>query len=231
MPTRTGAVAIIPAKDEAQRIAQTVVALAGLDVVLSVIVIDDGSTDNTADVAGAAGAYVMRHPQSTGKAGAMTTGVEYADQLGYDQSPVLFADADLAATASALADLVHPVLADEADLTIATLPPQQSAGGGSGRVVRLGREGIEAATGWTAKQPLSGQRCLNRAALEAATPFAPGWGVEVGMSIDVLQAGLRVVEVPVDLQHRVTGTDLRAKLHRAAQYRDVRQALRRRADR
>ena len=109
-------------------------------------------------------------------------------------------------------------------MTIAVLPPQ-GPGGGHGFVVRLAREGIRHLTGWEATQPLSGMRCLNRAALRAGSPLAAGWGVEVGLTVDVLQAGLRVREVPCDLRHRVTGADWRGQLHRAAQYRDVARAL------
>lgn len=228
MPVRQGVIAIVPAKDEAERIAATVTALGGLPDVLSVIVVDDGSVDGTDGIAADAGAYVIRHPVTHGKATAMWTGVTYAEQLGYGKSPVLFVDADLEHSAEQILPIVRPIMADEADLTIANLPPQKTAGGGSGRVVRLARQGIENATGRRVEQPLSGQRCLNRQALAAALPFAAGWGVEVGMTIDVLRAGLRVQEIPVELHHRVTGTDLRAQLHRAAQYRDVWRALRRR---
>jgi hypothetical protein len=52
--------------------------------------------------------------------------------------------------------------------------------------------------------------------------------VEVGLTVDVLLAGYRVEEVPCELHHRVTGTDWRSQLHRAAQYRDVALALARR---
>ena len=76
-----------------------------------------------------------------------------------------------------------------------------------------------------ARQPLSGQRCLSRAAFEAALPLARGFGAETGLTIDVLRAGYRIVEVEVDLRHRVTGTHLTAQLHRARQYRDVALAL------
>jgi hypothetical protein len=92
-------------------------------------------------------------------------------------------------------------------------------------VVSLARRGIEELTGWSPVQPLSGMRCLSPAAVDAATPFARGWGVEVGMTVDVLDAGLTILEVPCDLQHRVTGTDWRSQVHRAAQYRDVALAL------
>jgi len=110
-------------------------------------------------------------------------------------------------------------------MTIATLPPQGQPGGGRGLVVNLARKGIASATGFTATQPLSGQRCLTRKAFDAATPLATGFGVETGLTIDLLQQGFRVREVEVDLHHRVTGTDVRAQLHRARQYRDVARAL------
>jgi hypothetical protein len=95
-------------------------------------------------------------------------------------------------------------------------------------VVRLARDGIERLTGFRAAQPLSGMRCLSRQAFETATPLAPGWGVEVGLTVDVLLAGLEVVEVPCDLHHRVSGADWRGQVHRARQYRDVAFALARR---
>jgi hypothetical protein len=111
-------------------------------------------------------------------------------------------------------------------MTIATLPPQATPAGGRGFVVRLARDGVAEATGWTQEQPLSGQRAITRAAFSAALPLAAGWGVEVGLTIDVLRQGLRVAEVPVDLHHRVTGTDWRAQAHRARQFWDVWRALR-----
>jgi hypothetical protein len=113
-------------------------------------------------------------------------------------------------------------------MAIAVLPPQSRPGGGFGFVVRLARRGIQRLTGWTPTQPLSGMRCVRPEAFAAAQPLARGWGVEVGLTIDVLRNGGRVVEVPCELHHRVTGRDWRGQLHRARQYRDVWWALARR---
>ncbi|MEP6760941.1 MAG: glycosyltransferase [Sporichthyaceae bacterium] len=221
---------VIPAKNEAARIAATVAAARSIDGVDLVVVVDDGSTDETAVLATGAGATVIGHPRSRGKAAAMETGAELVRLLdqqdgGTSPRPLLFLDADLAETARNAAPLVPPVLAGEADMTIATLPPQGQPGGGRGLVVSLSRKGIASATGFSATQPLSGQRCLTREAFDAATPLAPGFGVETGLTIDLLRQGFRVREVEVDLHHRVTGTDVRAQLHRARQYRDVARAL------
>ena len=59
-------------------------------------------------------------------------------------------------------------------------------------------------------------------------PLADGWGVEVGLTIDVLVAGLAVIEVPCDITHRVTGNDRAGTMHRAYQYKDVVRAVARR---
>jgi hypothetical protein len=231
--TATAVAAIIPAKDEAARIAATVEAVRGIDGVDLVVVVDDGSTDATADRARAAGAEVVRHPRNRGKAAAMTTGAGYVARVEFEEGrrdsatrrPLLFVDGDLEASAANLEVLVPPVTSGQADMTIATLPPQKTPGGGRGFVVRLARAGIEEFTGFRAVQPLSGMRCISRRAFDAATPLARGWGVEVGLTIDVLLSGMRVLEVPCELHHRVSGSDWRGQLHRARQYRDVALAL------
>jgi hypothetical protein len=227
---------VIPAKDEAARIASTVAAARRIPGVTAVVVVDDGSRDDTGRRAAAAGADVVRHRRNRGKGAAMTTGAEHVAVLqGAGDGggsggawALLFVDADLEDSAVETAPLAVPVLAGEADMTIAVLPPQRAPGGGRGLVVNLSRGGIERATGWTATQPLSGMRCLTREAFEAARPLARGWGVETGLTIDLLRAGFRVREVPCELHHRVTGRDWRAQLHRARQYRDVWLALGRR---
>ncbi|WP_052112191.1 glycosyltransferase [Knoellia subterranea] len=227
--------AIIPCKDEADRIVATVEAVLVLDGVDRVVVVDDGSTDDTAAAADAAGADVIVHARNFGKAAALETGVRHLRELeGVNSTDehaprhLLFVDGDLEGSAANLGVLIPPVLEGRADMTIATLPPQKTSGGGHGFVVRLARDGIERLTGWTARQPLSGMRCLTAEAFEAASPLAPGWGVEVGLTVDILGAGLRVEEVPCELQHRVSGKDWRGQVHRAKQYRDVWRALTRR---
>ncbi len=82
----------------------------------------------------------------------------------------------------------------------------------------LAGAGIERATGWRPAEPLNGQRCMTRAAFEAAIPLADGWGVETGLTIDLLRKGMRIAEVQVPLAHRSTGTDLASQLHRAHQF-------------
>nr|WP_250648946.1 MULTISPECIES: glycosyltransferase [unclassified Actinomyces] len=218
---------VIPAKNESARIAATVRACRAIPRVDLVVVVDDGSTDDTQGHARAAGAVTVRHSVSRGKASALETGASIVAMRDYSDGPsrlLLFIDADLGDSAAACAELVPPVLDGVADMAIA-VPPKQAGAGGRGRVVRAARGAIASATGWAPVAPLSGQRCLTREAYEAAAPLATGWGVEVALSIDVLTAGLTVIEVPCDITHRVSGNDRAGRVHRATQYRDVLRAI------
>ena len=225
---------VIPAKDEEQRIAATVAAARGLPGVDLVIVCDDGSTDQTSAHAGAAGAIVVSHARNRGKAAAVESAVNALGVLEQrDHRPeagsLLLLDADLGESAANCHPLISPVTSGRVDLTIAVLPPQVTdegtVPGGFGLVMTTATRGITELTGWTPRAPLSGQRCLTRRAFELASPLASGWGMEVGMTIDILRAGLRVEEVEIELRHRATGRDLAGQLHRAKQLRDVTRAL------
>ena len=220
---------VIPAYNEADRVGATVAAAATLGGVDVAVVVDDGSRDGTARAAREAGAIVLRHARNRGKAAAMETGAEAVrllDQREHRPEPryLLFLDADLGATAAAAGPLITPVTAGEADMSIAVFASRVKLGG-HGFVVRLSGAGIRRATGWAPVQPLNGQRCLTRAAYDAARPLARGFGVETGMTIDLKRQGLRIIEVEVPLAHRATGTDPRAQLHRARQFADVAWAL------
>lgn len=219
--------AIIPAKDEADRIAATVRAARAIPYLDLVVVVDDGSGDDTAGQARSAGAVVVRHSVNRGKASGMETGaavVAMRDKRGSPPRLLLFLDADLGASAVNAAPLVPPVITGKADLSIATLPPQDGAGG-RGIVTGFSRRSIKKQTGWAPAQPLSGQRCTTREAFEAAQPLASGWGVETGMTIDVLNQGFAVVEVPCDVRHRPTGDDWAGYVHRFQQLRGVMAAV------
>ena len=214
---------IVPAHNEARKIAQTVRACRALPGVDLLIVIDDGSVDNTLDHARRAGAVVVRHAQVRGKASALETGVKVAamrDRADGLPRHLLFLDADLGESALEATALIEAVQSGATDCAIAIFPKQKNAGG-HGFVVNHARQAIRRATGWNPSAPLSGQRCITREAVNEAMPFAPGWGVEVAMTIDLLVKGFTVQEVPCNFTHRATGNDLMGYLHRAEQYKDA----------
>ena len=172
---------------------------------------------------------VVRHAMTRGKAAALETGAESVRLIESERGTaephhLLFLDADLAETAVHAGPLAEPVIAGRADMTIAVFATRVKRAG-HGLVVGLSGAGIERATGWRPAEPLNGQRCLTRAAFEAARPLAPGWGAETGLTIDLLRKGMRIEEVQVPLAHRATGTDLRSQVHRARQLAGVARAL------
>lgn len=222
-PAKHKVAVVIPAHNEARSIAHTVRACRALPGVDLLIVVDDGSVDNTQDNARQAGAVVVRHSVQRGKASAMETGVKVAAMRDLaDGLPrhILFLDADLGESALEATSLIETVQMGEVDCAIATLPKQRGAGG-HGFVMNHARKEIFRATGWKPQAPLSGQRCITREAVNAVMPFADGWGVEVAMTIDLLVKGFTVQEVPCDFTHRVTKNDLMGYLHRADQYKDA----------
>ncbi len=232
MPERGDLAVIIPARNEADLIGATVAGAASLPGADLVVVVDDGSRDGTGAVAEDAGAVVLRQARGRGKAAAMEAGAEAVrllEQREGRQAPrfLLFQDGDLGGSAAGAGPLAGPVRDGEADMTIAVFTSRVRLAG-HGLVVSLSGGGIERATGWRPAQPLNGQRCLTRAAFEAARPLAPRFGAETGLTIDLIRRGFRVREVAVPLSHRATGADWRAQLHRAGQLADVAWALARR---
>jgi hypothetical protein len=68
--------------------------------------------------------------------------------------------------------------------------------------------------------PISGQRALRIETLRATLPFAAGFGMEIGMTVDAVRAGYRLREYELDLEHRATGRTAAGFRHRAVQLRD-----------
>jgi Glycosyl transferase family 2 len=204
-------VALVAARDEAHRVAMTVEAIRSLPEVDEVVVVDDGSRDGTAEIARSAGARVLAMRRSVGKGGALDRALP-----GLDADIFLLLDADLGASAKEASALLEPVLSGEADVVIGVLPRQEGHGGFR-LVKRASAAWIRWLSGFRAAEPMSGQRALTRAALDVVRPLAGGFGVELGMTVDAVRAGLRVVEVPVAMEHAPTGRDLGGFLHRARQ--------------
>ena len=196
---------LIAARDEEARIGQTVEALRAAFPEAEIVVADDGSRDSTAAAARRAGARVVRLPR-LGKGQALTLAEREAPP-----GALLLCDADLEG------DLA-PLL-DGADLSIAAFAERQ--GGGFGIAKRAARALVRTLSGFEAREPLSGQRALSRAAREACFPLAPGFGCEVRMTIDAVRAGLRVEERELPLRHRATGRDTGGFVHRGRQLLDA----------
>jgi len=209
--------AIVPARNEATTIAETVRALKAIPIVDDIIVVDDASTDATVERAHDAGASVLLLPRRAGKGRALRAGLKRTTA-----DTIVFIDGDLGPTATVAEGLLDPIVNGVADMTIAAPPPGEASG--FGLVETFARAGIRRLTQRTMQRPLSGQRAVRREILDRTT-IASGFGVETGLTVDALRAGYRVVELPLDFEHARTGRDLPGFAHRARQGWDISRAL------
>jgi glycosyltransferase involved in cell wall biosynthesis len=209
---------VVAARNEADRVGETIAALRGAFPDAAIWVADDASTDGTAELALAAGAQVVSRGRPHGKGANVTAAAEAV--LSVEPVPALFllCDGDLGASAARLAPLVEAVEEGECDLAVAAF--SRRVGGGFGLAVGFAHWAIRRLCGADARAPISGQRALRTETLRATLPFAAGFGMEIGMTVDAVRAGYRPGEYELDLEHRATGRSFAGFIHRAHQLRD-----------
>jgi glycosyltransferase involved in cell wall biosynthesis len=235
-PNTTRVYAIVAARNEEDRIGATLAALAQAFPGAPVWVADDGSSDATVAIAEAAGASVVRSKRNVwrgnrgiGKGGAVTHAAQAAlgsiertsgrdGKVAGHESVVLLCDGDLGACAARLGPLVEAVRGGEADLVVAAF--SKRVGGGLGLAVGFAGWAIHRRAGLRLRAPISGQRAVRAGTLARVLPFAHGFGMEIGMTIDAARAGARVRELDLDLAHRATGRTLGGFAHRGRQLLD-----------
>jgi glycosyltransferase involved in cell wall biosynthesis len=213
-------IVIVTAHEEADRLADTLGAVASAFPGAHVIVADDGSTDATSQIAADAGADVVRSERAIGKGGAATLAARRVLSRALEPDPPVFVlvDGDLAESAAQLPALAATVREGRAALAIAVFAAR--VGGGFGFAVGFAHRAIRKLTGLDLKAPISGQRALSGPAFAVVVPFAPRFGMEIGMTVDAARAGFRIEEVQLDLTHRATGRTWRGFLHRGRQLLD-----------
>jgi hypothetical protein len=142
-----------------------------------------------------------------------------AEALEPGQPVVVLCDGDLGDSAARLATLAAVVDRGEADLAIAAFVHRE--GGGLGAALAFARWAVRRLTGLELTAPISGQRALRGDILPVVLPFAHGFGMEIGMTVDAVRAGYRIVEIELDLGHRSTGRTPRGFVHRGSQLADI----------
>jgi glycosyltransferase involved in cell wall biosynthesis len=215
---------IVAARNEADRIAETIAALGRALPGAAVWVADDASEDGTAEAALSAGARLVRRGRRHGKGGNMTAAAQAVLGDGGAPEIVLLCDGDLGGSAEQLAKLAEAVRSEATDLAIASFSAR--VGGGFGITVGFARRAIRRRCGFDASAPISGQRAMRADVLRAVLPFAPGFGMETAMTIDAVRAGYLVSEIELDLEHRATGRTLGGFAHRGHQLLDIARASR-----
>lgn len=225
-------IVLMPAYNEATKITASVRSALSIDGVKAVVVIDDCSRDDTARRARDAGAAVIEFTHNRGKGTALEVGADVAmsrtciDGIDVGNADmVLLLDADLGESATEGALLLPPLIADEADMTIATFPKTATKAGFGLVKNRAARAIATLGDGFEATAPLSGQRALTRECLAAVRPFGTGYGVEVALTVCALRNGMRVQEVPTAMSHTETGRDFKGFIHRGRQFIDVTRAI------
>ena len=219
-PEPPGRVVIVTAKDEADRIADDGARRARRLPGARVLVVDGGSGDATAELAAGRRRGARARRASRGKGASMTVAARRAlEDAGDANRMFVFCDGDLGASAGASG-------AARRGGRVGPLRPggrsfARKQGGGLGVAVGFARRAIRALTGLELRAPISGQRAMRGATLARLLPFAAGFGIEIGMTVDAVRAGLRLEEVEIDLEHRATGrTHGAGFLHAGRQLRD-----------
>jgi len=190
----------IPCLNEEQTLPQTIAdiprEIEGIDTV-EVLVIDDGSTDRTVEVARASGAdHVISFAQNRGLAAAWSAGIDRALQLGADI--IVNTDADNQYQGSSVPDLVRPIVEGEADMVVGARPIEEieEFSWTKKRLQRLGSWVVRKVSATTISDATSGFRAYDRAAalrlsVVSAFTYTHETLIQAGRS------GLAVVEVPI----------------------------------
>jgi len=194
-------VAVVPAYNEELVIGSVV--LRARRCAETVIVIDDGSKDSTAEIARLAGADVVVMPQNSGKAAALMAGFERAQE--YSADAVVMIDADGQHNPEEIMAVAAPVLAGEADLVIGSRFIGEKADIPIYR--RFGQEVLTLCTNASSTcrttDSQSGFRALSRRAMANLDFASEGYSVESDMIAHFASRGLVIEEVPISVRYDV----------------------------
>lgn len=215
---------IIPAYNEENKIKDTLLGVVNIEEINEIIVVDDGSSDNTEKVAKSVKndkIRVFKLDRNRGKGYALNYGLKIAME---NAEIIGFLDGDLGSSSSETIKLIKPVINNEVDVTIAKFPPAKKKGG-MGFVKRLAKESVFEMTGVELNATISGQRVFKKEVLEKFDEIPFGYGVEVGMTIDILKYGYSIKEILVNMTHNETGRDLKGFIHRGKQYYHIKKVV------
>ncbi|SHH30285.1 glycosyltransferase family 2 protein [Desulfosporosinus lacus] len=199
--------AIVPALNEVDNIGPVVRNLITTSPWLDVLVIDDGSTDQTAEVARAHGAKVISLPVNLGIGGAVQTGFLYALRNDYDVA--LQVDGDGQHRGEEIKKLVDPVLLGEADVTIGSRFLEKTSYK-SAWPRRLGiyllSKTLQSVVRKNFTDPTSGFRAYNQKALRIVSAHYSTDYPEPDAIVTLLKNRLRVIEISVEMDARLSGS-------------------------
>jgi len=194
---------VVPAFNEANAVGAVVTGLLAAGPWREILVIDDGSTDETGARAAAAGATVVRHPYNKGNGAAVKTGIRLA------QAPyVLILDADGQHRPEDASRLVSCL--GEYDLVVGARAPSTQASG----TRRIGNALLNRVASYVSGRPIpdltSGFRAARRACLREFLPLLPnGFSTPTTTTMAFIRAGYNVAFEPVEAKARLGHSKIR----------------------
>lgn len=212
-------VCVVPVYDEADLITDTIENLKKIDCIYEIVVVNDGSNDNTLDVVKTLGVKVIDLGKNYGKGYAMKKAIY---SLEYDY--IAFVDGDLGETSKEVRNIILPVVNGEADVAIAKFPERNTitnSKGGFGIVKRFSKKGVYFFTKKDIDTSLSGQRVYKKEVIDKIDYIPNNYGIEVAMTIQTIKNGFTIVEVPVTMKHRYSERNFKGIIHRGKQFIDI----------
>jgi len=197
---------VIPAFNEAANLPRVAADLRRATPDADVLVVDDGSTDETATVIDRLGLRAIRLRHRVGVGGAVRAGLRYALRLGYDV--VVRVDGDGQHQAADVARLVEPILAGRADAAIGVRPIGPAPDGRPSlrsASLRLLAWAISVLAGHRVTDPTSGFWAFGPRAVRLLATHYPSGYSEPELRLLVSRNGLRIEEVPVGMRPRLGG--------------------------
>lgn len=208
-------VAIVPAHNEEEKIRDTIIGLNSIEYIDEIIVVDDGSADNTAVIAKDMDTKLIKLDKNKGKGYAIKKAIE---DLDYEY--LVLVDADLGETSKEIEKLIIPVINNEVDITIAKFP-KPAKKGGFGCVKKLAKNGVYFYTGKEINSSLSGQRVYKKNVIDDIKYIPDRFGIEVAMTVEALRKGYSIKEIDANMVHSETGRNLKGFVHRGKQFWDI----------
>lgn len=214
-----GVVVIVPAYNEEKSIEKTINAISTIEVIDKIVVVDDGSTDNTSKIVEKMDVDLIRLNKNSGKGYAIKKAIE-----SVEYNYIVLLDGDLKESSSEVNKLIDPVLNNETDVTIAKFRKAKKKGG-FGFVKKLAKYGVYFYTGKKIDTTLSGQRVYKREVIEKISFIPDRFGIEVAMTVGTFRRGYKIKEVEVSMTHNETSRDISGFVHRGRQFLDILKTL------
>lgn len=199
LPDRPAIVAIIPAFNEERFIGSMV--LKARKYTQAVLVIDDGSSDATAQLARDAGAFVISHPSNLGKGAALNTAFGLVRE--HNPQVVVMLDGDGQHLPEELCRVAEPVLLGKADIVVGSRYLEKKSQVPHFRIIghRVFNWITHLASGVSVSDSQSGYRAFSPKAIEAISFYSNGFSVESEMQFIIRENNLRFVEIPITIRY------------------------------